>query len=464
MKAIKQPPEIIRDPIKEVIEQDFDLLDQYLSYHAPVDERGRYLHFDELFRRLPKNLKPKLAWSIVKSARNRQSVNVLAYSDPVDYEGGEIFEELSRYTFTPTLQKVTSEVDRYTNSAVLEAMLTQVNEREKLEYLFNDLIDEEAISSSQLEGAATTTKIAKDMLKKKREPRSLDERMILGNFKMMKYVWQNRNKDLTVEFLEDLHRIGVEGIDDEEYNPGVVRVTNDVVVEDGDGETVHTPPEANHLPKRLQRLCEWANEAHHNTDCQNYLHPLLKAITLHFFIGYEHPFHDGNGRVARAIFYWYMFKNDYSAFRYIAISTLLKAAPVQYGRSYLFTETDQMDLTYFLEYQCKIIARAISEFRACHEQAVKSIEEFDMFLVKSGLYGKMNHRQRVLLQVAKNGVESEFTINAVKENLECSYNTAASALNGLVKLELFSKEKKGKEWEYKLKGKDAIIGAWKKIK
>ncbi|QTR53423.1 Fic family protein [Thiothrix unzii] len=33
-----------------------------------------------------------------------------------------------------------------------------------------------------------------------------------------------------------------------------------------------------------------------------YIHTLIKAITLHFTIGYEHPFRDGNGRVARGLY------------------------------------------------------------------------------------------------------------------------------------------------------------------
>ena len=47
-----------------------------------------------------------------------------------------------------------------------------------------------------------------------------------------------------------------------------------------------------------------------------------------FAIGYEHPFLDGNSRIARAVFYWQMFRHGFAAFRYIAISALLRAAPV----------------------------------------------------------------------------------------------------------------------------------------
>lgn len=94
------------------------------------------------------------------------------------------------------------------------------------------------------------------------------------------------------------------------------------------------------------------------------------APGLHFALGYEHPFRDGNGRVARALFYWFMFKNDFSAFRYIAISTRLRNAPVKYGRSYLHTEADDLDLTYFIDFQCSVVLRAVTGFTEVYRKSL----------------------------------------------------------------------------------------------
>ncbi|STZ75832.1 hypothetical protein [Bergeriella denitrificans] len=55
-------------------------------------------------------------------------------------------------------------------------------------------------------------------------------------------------------------------------------------------------------------------------------------------------------------------KQEYSAFQYISISALLKTASQQYGLSYLHSETDNNDLTYFINCQLKIISRAINRF------------------------------------------------------------------------------------------------------
>ncbi len=339
-------------------------------------------------------------------------------------------------------------------------MSEKIGEDHQIRYLFKDLIEDEAISSSQLEGAATTTKVAKDLLKRKRKPRSMDEKMIIGNFRMMKCAWSKRDEPLSLELIKDMHREGVEAIDDEKYTPGHLRMSDDVVVEDKDGHVVHVPPAADGLEGRLEALFVWVNQCHDDAETKDYLHPLIKAICLHFAIGFEHPFRDGNGRVARSLFYWFLFKSDYAAMRYIAISTLLKEAATQYGKSYLYTETDEMDLTYFVDYQCGIVMRAVNSFLDTYKKAHEELEVFNTFLWESGLFGKLNDKQRTVFQVARSGLASSFTIAIVKDNLGCSYNTAASVLNKLVALKLFTKKKVGREWVYQMKKKKDIQENW----
>jgi Fic family protein len=178
---------------------------------------------------------------------------------------------------------------------------------------------------------------------------------------------------------------------------------------------------------------------------------MIKGIALHFALGYEHPFRDGNGRVARALFYWFMFKNDFSAFRYIAISILLRNAPVKYGRSYLNTEADDLDLTYFIDFQCSVILRAVSGFTEAYRKSLAYTERFDRWLTESGFFDRLTEKQRAVYQVAKSGMAKEFTAVNVKENLDCSYNTASATLNGLVELNVFEKRKMGREWVFFLR-------------
>ena len=437
---IKTPPSAAANPFAAIMENCPDKLEQYLKFYSPVDKKGRYLPYDELRHRVPSGLNHQIVWSLTKLSRSRQS-SLVALGEPA---------MSCNYLSTQLIQKAISAVDRNTTTASLQWLISNVEEKLQLDYLLNDLIEEESISSSQLEGAATTTQVAKELIKRNRKPRSEDERMILGNYAMMLHAWAMREQPLSLELITELHRVGVVGIDDSAYAPGQLRSTSDIHVVNADGSIVHTPPPHDNLKHRLQDVIEWANSDHDNIDEHSYIHPMIKAIVLHFSIGYEHPFRDGNGRVARALFYWFMFKKDFVAFRYIAISVLLKKAPVQYGKSYLYSETDQMDLTYFIEYQASIITRAVETFKAAYKHAVLDIEEFNAWLGVTGLDKQLTDNQKAVLKMAKSGTQASFSSRDVEKYLGCSYNTAAAVLNALVTLKLFSKTKQGREWLYAL--------------
>ena len=451
---IKRPPDPDKFPenlwayVCEHFENE--ILD-YLNFWQVVDANGRYLHYDEFRYRIPKHLNIDLAWALTKEARKPKQQFLLNLNEDT---------YLSKYAETSRIQKTKTLVDQSTTTAALEWANRKIGEGQNISYMLEDLFEEEAISSSQLEGAATTTLIAKDMIKRKREPRSIDERMIVGNFKMMQFVWDKRSLPLTTGLIKELHSIGVTGIDDEKYAPGIFRLADNVVVEDRDGNIVHQPPPAVGLEDRLQSLCDWMNTDHDEIESQSYIHSMIKAICIHFAIGYEHPFNDGNGRVARALFYWFMFKKDYGAFRYISISNLLKEAAAQYGKSYLYTETDEMDMTYFIDYQCSVIMRAVAAFKAHCQKTIENIASFNTWLFNSGIYGKLSEKQKVVFHVAKSNPNTIFTARYIEEKLNCSYNTAATVLNGLIDLNLFDKRKDGKEWIYSLRDKQEIQKDW----
>ncbi len=450
---IKRPPpsdQLPQNPVEELLSHP-PKVPAYIEYLRAVDDQGRYLPYDQLRHRIAKGIDLDLAWGLTKQTRNSQAQTWWLLTPSIPF---------ARFVPIASVQKTLSLVDQQMTTAALEWTVRQLGEEEHLRYLFTDLIEDEAISSSQLEGAATTTRVAKEMLKRAREPRTPDERMILGNLRMMRFAWERRGESITPGMMLELHRIGVQGIDDERYLPGSFRIRDDVVVEDREGNILHQPPVAEGLQERVQHFCDWINRHHDDIDSSDYIHPLIKAIVIHFVVGYEHPFCDGNGRVARALFYWFMFSKDYGAFRYISISNLLKQAVVQYGKSYLYTETDEMDMTYFIDYQCSIIRRAVTDFKKHCEQAIADVQQFNQWLWRTGILRQLNIRQKTIFQAAIGRVQQEFTATNVKDNLSCSYNTAASDLNGLVKLHLFGKKKDGREWVYYPLEQDEIQRYW----
>ena len=104
-------------------------------------------------------------------------------------------------------------------------------------------------------------------------------------------------------------------------------------------------------------MCDFAN----GKTPGEFVHPAIRSIILHFWLAYDHPFLDGNGRTARALFYWSMLHHHYWLCEFISISHLILKAPAEYERAFLYTETDDNDLTYFIIYHLKLIRRAVDE-------------------------------------------------------------------------------------------------------
>ena len=130
-----------------------------------------------------------------------------------------------------------------------------------------------------------------------------------------------------------------------------------------DGESFYQPLNSESLYERLESLCAFANECHSREDADNFIHPIIKAIILHFMVGYIHPFGDGNGRTARALFYWSMLRSGYWLFEYVSISKLIQEKRNAYDTAFIYTETDDFDLTYFIYNQVEIIIKAIAALK-----------------------------------------------------------------------------------------------------
>ncbi|MCP4552110.1 MAG: Fic family protein, partial [Bacteroidetes bacterium] len=255
-----------------------------------------------------------------------------------------------------TIQKELHWLDQNAaGSIAMDQPITNPHTRDT--YLISSLI-EESISSSQLEGASTTRNVAKEMLRQRREPKDHSEKMIFNNYRAMRVIQEFQNDDLTPSLILHFHKILTNKTLQDHEKAGKLReVADDIhVVDANESSVLHTPPNAKELPDRLNKICEFAN----STVEDEFIHPVIKAIILHFMIGYDHPFVDGNGRAARALFYWAMAKHGYWLTEFVSISSIIKQSPVKYGKAYLHTETDENDLTYFLIHQIDVIRKGIT--------------------------------------------------------------------------------------------------------
>ena len=412
---IKRPPALI--PFSQLTGTD---LETHQHYNRVVDDKGRYLPFDEFCRRTTRGENVSVAWTLTRRARDSAMQRINYRNDA---------GELAGFVLTPGLMSACELVDKHTTRLALNALTTRLRGAGKE---LTVLSMEEPITSSQLEGANTTTLVARNMLESGRTPHTEDEHMIAGNARLMAAIPDFIQEPLTPELIRQFHAVGMSGINDEKYCPGEFRTTDDVVIMDYDGNIVHQPPAAATLPKRLQTVCDFIN------DDTAYIHPFIKACILHFMIAHEHPFRDGNGRTSRGLFYWYMLKSGYDVFQYVSISQLLHAAPVKYAHSYQYSETDGMDLTYYLEYQSNIIQRAINHLLQYVDKLVARSARIDRFLYQSGSLSRLTGRQVTLLNIILAEPDKKYSASVVAKILGISDNTARNDLRSLARENLLT--------------------------
>ena len=322
-----------------------------------------------------------------------------------------------------------------------------VNSGSRERYLMNSLI-EEAITSSQLEGAVTTRRVAKELLRSGRPPRDNSERMIVNNYSGMEFLRENIDEELTVPMFMDLQRTLTEGTLDPDAVGRLRRPTDVVaVVDQRDGEVIHTPPDATQLSDRVELLLDFANG---RTEDDPFLHPVVKAILLHFMIGYDHPFVDGNGRTARALFYWSMARSGYWLTEFLSISAVIQKAPAQYVRAYVFSEIDDNDVTYFLDYNLRVILDSIRFLHTYLARKTKETSRLEAMLRGSDAALVLNHRQVALLGHMLKHSDASYTIDGHRRSHSVTYETARTDLLALDRLGLIVKYTGRRKWIYRI--------------
>lgn len=351
------------------------------------------------------------------------------------------------FTDSGELYRRLREIDRDASGHIGFASTDDVPEQSGERYLMSSLI-EEAITSSQLEGAATTRLVAKEMLRSGRSPRDRSERMIANNYHAMEFLRNHQGEDLTAEMLLELHRILTEGTLDPDH-VGRFRAPRDKVdVVQWDGTVVHVPPKAEELRDRLERLLDFANDK----DDGRSVHPFIRAVVLHFIVGYDHLFVDGNGRTARGLFYWSMARSGYWMTEYLSISAIIRRAPAQYVRAYVYSETDENDLTYFIEFNLRVMLQAVRALRLYLARKAREINSLSRVIRGSELATVFNHRQIALLAHAVRHPEATYTIAGHQRSHNVTYQTARTDLMGLVDFGFLHAYKIGRQFHYRRAG------------
>lgn len=388
---------------------------------ARLDDGG-YLHWEALRHRTPpKGLDVREWWFALKWRRASAAARV---SRLTAINGTSL-----TYTRHARIELGVSRMDRLLAGSQ-SLPQAAANPATRDQYLASSLM-EEAIHSSLFEGAVSTREAAKDMLRSQREPLNRDERMILNNFRAMERLRAMAAEPLSVEGILELHRILTDGTLDDPSQAGRMQQPDEVrvdVVDHRVQRVVHSPPPAEQLPDRMDALVAFANAP--DVEDGQYLHPVIRSILLHFQLAYDHPFYDGNGRTARALFYWSLLHRGYWLAEFFSISRLLYRNRRPYELAYQQVESDGQDATYFLIQQLDVLEQAVSELFTYVERKAQAQASLRRRLATRG---DLNHRQLALLDHALRRPNAEYSHDSHATSHRISGVTARADLLGLVK-------------------------------
>lgn len=368
------------------------------------------------YLKLSDNFSQEELWTVVKFMRKIQSRKSV-----IKNENGEYFTWLN----LPGVEQFFHEVDLNTGGRLFTSV-KDIDEKNKFKFISRGIV-EEAIASSQLEGAHTTRQLAKQFLREGRKPKTEAEHMVLNNYKSMLAIEQQyKNHEIGLNTIFELHSMIVKNTVPSDEQRRFRNDSDNIVVSDGEEKFIYfEPPKSEFVKQEIERLIAFANDKMG----EQFLHPIIKAIKLHFWVGYLHPFTNGNGRLARLLFYWYLLRRGYWAFAYLPISKIIRRSPAQYGNAYIYSEQDDLDLTYFIDYNIRKIKLAIKDFNIYLQE--KSSENKQMRKIAKTKY-QLNDRQIQLVQYYCNN-QDEYT--SIKMHMNIYQISRITAFRDLKELE-----------------------------
>lgn len=404
---MEQMPQITSEDIAEA--QSLMHEENFMATIKKCNEK--YLYWNKAKYHAGK-FNPVTVWAALKITRNANAIPIKFY----------------KYTFT---YQVTSSIQKFLHEFDKKfGRDSNIDEDDRVHFMHNSLM-EEAIASSQMEGASTTRKVAKEILRKSSKPKDRSEQMIINNFRTISYLADHKNDALTLENLLTVHALITKDTLDKKSSEGALRTDDNIVVADGiTGSIAHIPPKQKELKQLMSALCNFFNDdtSNKSADSSKFIHPFVKAAVIHFMVSWCHPFVDGNGRTARALFYWYLLREGYDAVAYFSISRIIYRGKAKYERTFLYTELDGGDMTYFIKYSAEVMQKAQQEFE---EYASRKYAEKDNLVkyIKRGL----TERQAEILYIFEKNKNAVVTVKECENRFAVSNQTARSDLETLTK-------------------------------
>lgn len=389
----------------------------------------KYLSGNEIGFRIPNTISLEETWKKVQDQRKKRAEYM-----PFEDQGKNRFW----YVLLPQLQKNLHEIDSFGRDSIYSLVRQDI----EMEMIKESLM-EEAVFSSAIEGAFSTVKRLREMVDQKQPPRDINDQMVLNNYRAMQFILQEKHRDLTIDFILELQKIVTQDTLDQDDAAYSGQFRNDwVYIKDKRDHIIYTPPPADQVLPAMEKMVGWVNQKNE----AGFIHPIVKASFVHLYFVHIHPFFDGNGRTARALFYFDLIKNEYEFFKYFSISVAVQKAKGKYYQAIRNSEIHEGDFTYFLLYMAETILESIHlvKARIAHHYQKEFVVDR---LNRAGVL--LNDRQQKFVKKFFVMDQRVITIKKYQDWFKVVYETARRDLDDLRQKRVLVKGKQGKAYVYR---------------
>ena len=127
-------------------------------------------------------------------------------------------------------------------------------------------------------------------------------------------------------------------------------------------------------------------------------------------------------------FFWYLLKNGYWLTEYLSISRVILKTKTQYEKAYIYSEIDEMNVSYFIHYQVKVLTQAFEDLKDYLSEKKKEENKLNKYLKVSNI----NERQAQILYWIEEDANRYFSVKEIENVFSVTNQTARTDIEELV--------------------------------
>jgi Fic family protein len=301
------------------------------------------------------------------------------------------------------------------------------------------MIFSEVEGTLEIEGVKTSKKKIEEVMKKSEDLDS-KEQIIVNMKKGMDYIFNNEITEANVHELYLILSFNSLA-DDEKIEKGYYR-SKDVDIIGKYGEVSDHGVDAKFLVEWMSVFISFIQKSMLTLNPLTYLMPHI----IHYYMIYLHPYYDFNGRIARALSYWYILRCPFIQEKLPVFSEAVNynsATKNMYYRAIENSREDGNDLTYFFDYLFTVGKRFVDVYLKLDYLTMKARRTL-MALTSA----ELNTLKSILLYI-KEGEYFTWEDVSTFDKEQYSKQYYFRLLNSLVEKEILAKIVKGKTHHFK---------------